>query len=197
MPILTAREEFIILVDGDKLKSSDAIVVLEGDGFNRIEKAIELYRNRWADRIVLSGGFENRPGGSYHVKELVPVCLQAGISRNSIIVEDISLNTREQAVEVAGIISQNQWRRIILVASHYHQYRAYLTFLKVILENNLKTEIINAPADNLNWFEDPGWGKRFALLKDEFEKIEKYGKMGHIASFKQALKYQEWKEKQI
>ena len=70
MPILSAREEFIILVDGDKLKPSDAIVVLEGDGYNRVDKAIELYRNNWADRIILSGGFENRPGGSYHVKEL-------------------------------------------------------------------------------------------------------------------------------
>jgi len=197
MPILSAREEFIILVDGDKLKSSDAIVVLEGDGYNRVEKAIELYKNNWADRIILSGGFENRPGGSYHVKELLPGFLKEGISPNAIIIEDISLNTREQAVKVAGILSKNNWRRIMLVASHYHQYRAYLTFLKVILENELKIEIINAPADYLNWFEDPGWGRRYDLLQDEFGKIEKYGKMGHIASFEQAIEYQKWKEKQL
>jgi uncharacterized SAM-binding protein YcdF (DUF218 family) len=196
MPTLSAREEFIILVGGDKIKSSDAIVVLEGDGYNRIEKAIELFRNKWADKIILSGGFENRPGGSYHVNELLPVFLKAGISPDAIIIEDISLNTREQAVKVAGIISQNNWSRIILVASHYHQYRAYLTFLKVILENELKIDIINAPANYLNWFEDPGWGRRYDLLKDEFGKIERYSEMGHIASFEQAIEYQKWKEKQ-
>ena len=196
MPILSTREEFIILVDGDKLKLSDAIVVLEGDGFNRIDKAIELYRNRWSDKIILSGGYDNKPGGSLHVKEMVPAFLKAGISRDSIILEDISLNTREQAVEVTGILTQNNWKRIILVASHYHQYRAYLTFLKVILEKKLKIEVLNAPADNLNWFENQGWGERFALLKDEFSKIESYRKIDHLASFEQAIEYQRWKEKQ-
>ena len=126
---------------------------------------------------------------------MVPAFLKAGISRDAIIMEDISLNTREQAVKVTGIISQNSWRRVILVASHYHQYRAYLTFLKVILENELKIDIINAPANYLNWFEDMGWGRRYDLLQDEFGKIEKYGKMGHIASFEQAIEYQKWKEK--
>lgn len=195
MPILSTREEFIILVDGDKLKLSDAIVVLEGDGFNRIDKAIELYRNRWADKIILSGGYDNKTGGSFHIKEMVPAFLNAGISRDSIILEDISLNTREQAVEVTGILTQNNWKRIILVASHYHQYRAYLTFLKVILEKKLKIEVLNAPADNLNWFENQGWGKRYELVQDEFEKIERYSKLGHLASYEQAIEYQKWKEK--
>ena len=36
-------ERFIALVDNDGILESDAIVLLEGDGFNRYKKAADLY----------------------------------------------------------------------------------------------------------------------------------------------------------
>jgi uncharacterized SAM-binding protein YcdF (DUF218 family) len=195
--MLTEREIFSILICGDKLKHSDAIVVLEGDGFSRVRKAINLFHEELADVIVLSGGIDNEPAGSFHVKKLSPLFIREGIPEKSIIIEDVSLNTRDQAIQVIRIANEKGWKRIILVASHYHQFRAYLTFLKVILGNDFKIELINAPATDLNWFEDTEWGNRYDLLQDEFEKIEEYGKMGHIASFEQAIEYQKWKEKQV
>ena len=51
--MMTERERFIAVVDNDILRSSDAIILLEGDGLNRYRKAIELYNQNVATKIVL------------------------------------------------------------------------------------------------------------------------------------------------
>ena len=85
------------------------------------------------------------------------------------------------------------WTRVILVASHYHQYRAFLTFLKARSEAGLDLEILNAPVRDLPWFEATPWGRRLDLLESEFSKIEAYAGMGHIATFQEGIEHQRWK----
>ena len=79
----------------------------------------------------------------------------------------------------------------MLIASNYHQYRAYLTFLKCMEDANLLIEIMNAPA-RLKWFEENNWGRRIEILDLEFEKIEKYSH--HLSTYEKAIEYQKWKE---
>jgi len=193
---LTIREKFIVLVDNDSLKKSDAIILLEGDGLFRVQKVVELFNAHWSNKIVFSGGISDPSYGSFPKEYIIPELIKAGISEENIIIEAGSLNTRDEAVEIMKLCKQLSWKRIILVASHYHQYRAYLTFLKAMKESGLLIEIINATAQNLKWFEDTGWGKRFELLEREFAKIEKYSELGHLATFEEAIAYQRWKEEQ-
>jgi hypothetical protein len=54
--------------------------------------------------------------------------------------------------------------------------------------------IYNAPVRNLSWFSETGWGRRIDRLEQEFERIEKYEKLGHIATFDEVINYQKWKE---
>jgi len=194
---MTEVEKFIALVDNDLIKPSDAIILLEGDGLNRVNKTVELYKNKYANIIVFSGEIDNPGYGSYIAKKVLPVLLSKGIPEGSIIHESRSTNTREQAVEVIKLSIKNNWKRIILVASHYHQYRAYLTFLKVLHEQKLNLIIYNAQAKDLKWFEETGWGKRIDLLENEFKRINEYSKLNHIASYQSAIEYQIWKEEQI
>ena len=86
------------------------------------------------------------------------------------------------------------WKKIILVASHEHQYRAYLTFLRQIIDSKSKIVLYNAPARDLKWFVDDGWGIRIDRLENEFNRIEKYLALGHLANFDEAIEYQKWKE---
>ena len=78
--------------------------------------------------------------------------------------------------------------------SHEHQYRAYLTFLRVVLDTQSGILLFNAPVRNLNWFVDSGWGMRFERLGAEIERIEKYSALGHLASADEVIEYQKWKE---
>lgn len=187
-------EQFIALVDNDTLKPADAIVLLEGDGFARVAASVRLLRAGLAPQILVSGGLDAPGNGCHPAARLREALMDAGVGEDEILLEDRSLHTRHQAVEVMRIARERGWRGLILVASHYHQYRAYLSFLKGMREAGLELVIMNAPVRDLPWFEDSGWGRRLDLLEDEFRKIEVYGALGHLATFQEAIEYQRWKE---
>ena len=194
---MTSRDKFIAIVDNDSISKSDVIVLLEGDGLNRCQKAADLFKNGWANKILFSGGICDYSYGSYPIVDVLPYLIELGIPETAIILENKSLNTRDQAEFVIELAKKNNWMKLILVATHDHQYRAYLTFLKRILDVDKNILIFNAPVRNLPWFKETGWGKRFNRLQDEFKRIELYKKKGHLASYKEVIIYQEWKEKQL
>jgi uncharacterized SAM-binding protein YcdF (DUF218 family) len=194
---LTAREKVIALVDNDGINISDAIVLLEGDGLNRYEKAVSLYKQGFAPKIIFSGGIVDYEYGSFPYVDVLPHILIEGVPEENIIHEDKSLNTREQALAVVELAIKNGWKRLILVATHEHQYRAYLTFLRAAIDSESQIIIYNAPVRNLKWFSENPWGRRFDRLDQEFERIDKYSQSGHLATFEEAIIYQQWKEEQM
>ena len=195
--MITDRENILAIVDNDCLSPSDAIILLEGDGFDRFRKAVSLYKQGQAPNIVFSGNITDYDYGSYPFAEVLPRMLEAGVPEEDIIHEDKSLNTREQAVEVVRMAQERGWKKLILVASHEHQYRAYLTFLREVLDSKSGITLYNAPARNLDWFVDKGWGTRFERLEAEILRIEKYSEMGHLANAQEVIEYQQWKEAQL
>ena len=192
--MITDREKAIAIINNDCFTESDVAVLLEGDGFNRFLKAVELYKNGFVKKIVFSGNIVDKDYGSFPFEEIKPYILKEGVPAEDIIHENKSLNTREQAIEVISMAEKNNWTKLALVASHEHQYRAYMTFLREVLDNNNGIILYNTPVRNLNWFEDNGWGIRFDRLSAEFERIERYSEMGHLATFKEVIDYQKWKE---
>lgn len=182
------------IVDNDCLRKSDAIILLEGDGYYRFQKAVELYRKGIAEKIVFSGNIIDKDYGSFPYEEVKPFLLAGGIPEEDLIHENKSLHTRQQAVEVVKMAMENGWKRLALVASHEHQYRAYLTFLREVLDTKSGIILYNAPVRNLSWFVDSGWGIRFNRLQAEFDRIEKYSAMGHLATASEVVSYQKWKE---
>ncbi len=192
--MITDREIILAIVDNDCLTHSDAAVLLEGDGFFRFQKAVELYKHGMVDRIVFSGNIIDRDYGSFPYEEVAPFILNQGVPAKDLIHEDKSLHTRQQAIEVVKMAMERGWKKLALVASHEHQYRAYLSFLREVLDSGSGIILYNAPVRNLNWFVDSGWGYRFDRLKAEFERIEKYSAMGHLATAEEVIAYQRWKE---
>jgi len=192
--MITDRETIMAIVDNDCLTQSDAAILLEGDGFFRFNKAVELYKHGLVERIVFSGNIIDLDYGSFPYEEVSPYILQAGVPEEDLIHEDVSTNTREQAVEVVKMAMERGWKKLALIASHEHQYRAYLTFLREVLDKKSGIILYNTPVRNLNWFVDSGWGVRFERLTAEFDRIEKYAAMGHLATAQEVVEYQKWKE---
>jgi uncharacterized SAM-binding protein YcdF (DUF218 family) len=190
-------EKIIAIVDNDCIEKSDAIILLEGDGYNRYRKAVDLYNQGFAKKIVFSGGITDYEYGSYPFSDILPYMLDLGVPEYNIIHENVSQNTREQAVEVMKLALENNWQKLILVATHEHQYRAYLTFLKEISVLNRNIVLYNAPVRNLKWFDTNPWGRRIDRLEQEMERIEFYFHKGHLAGVEETIKYQEWKELQL
>ena len=59
---------------------------------------------------------------------------------------------------------------------------------------NLMDENPEKIDEYLNWFVDSGWGIRFERLSAEFDRIERYSAMGHLANSDEVIEYQKWKE---
>ncbi len=66
-----------------------------------------------------------------------------------------------------------------------------------MIDLNKELLIYNAPAIDLPWFTETGWGKRFDLLDQEFAKIEKYTALRYLATEEELINYQKWKEQQV
>ena len=192
--MITDREKIMAIVDNDCLTKSDAAILLEGDGFFRFQKAVELYQKGIVSKIVFSGNIIDKDYGSFPFEEVKPYILKGGVPEEDLIHEGTSFHTQQQAVEVVKMAMMNGWKKLALVASHEHQYRAYLTFLRQVLDTNSGIILYNAPVRNLNWFIDSGWGMRFDRLSAEIERIEKYSAMGHLANADEVIEYQKWKE---
>ena len=192
--MITDREKILAIVDNDCLTPSDAVILLEGDGFFRFRKAVDLYKRGMAKKIVFSGNIIDKDYGSFPFEEVKPFILEGGVPEEDLVHEDVSQHTRQQAVEVVKMAMANGWKKLALVASHEHQYRAYLTFLREVLDTKSGLILYNAPVRNLNWFVDSGWGIRFERLSAEFDRIERYSAMGHLANADEVIEYQKWKE---
>lgn len=192
--MISDREKILAIVDNDCLMPSDAAILLEGDGFFRFQKAVDLYNKGIVKKIIFSGNIIDKDYGSFPFEEVKPFILEGGVPEEDLIHENVSQHTRQQAIEVVKMAMANGWKKLALVASHEHQYRAYLTFLREVLDTNSGLILYNAPVRNLNWFVDSGWGIRFERLSAEFERIERYTEMGHLASADEVIEYQKWKE---
>jgi uncharacterized SAM-binding protein YcdF (DUF218 family) len=189
---MTSYEKLLVMVHNDPLHKADAVVLLEGDGYGRLARAAELYRQGYAPKLVFSGEVTNHTYGSFPLNECLPQLLEMGVRREDIIHENTSTQTAEQARYVTQMALDNGWKKLLLVASPHHQCRAYLTFLKHAIPSGII--LINAPAHDLPWFKQEAWGARFDLLEQEQQRIEAYTLKGDLVTVEEAIAYQRWKE---
>src|SRR3989344_3758733 len=190
--IILENIKLLFVVNNEKLRISDVIVCLEGDNNLRVDKSYELFLKGLAPIILVSGGLENYPG-SIHARDMKNYLVGKGVSEDRIYLEENSQNTYGQAREVMKIIREKNWGKVILVASEFHQLRAFLTFLKE--RGDYPVIILNAPSKK-SWFNKSLGIIRWKLLVGELKKIKEYKKKGHLASIKEAINYQKWKEQQ-
>ncbi|MBI5412968.1 YdcF family protein [Candidatus Peregrinibacteria bacterium] len=115
---------------------NDVIVWLQGDRLDRGPKVVALYRDGWEKKVIITGnnvlvGKGPRPGEqNITIREMQVWLEQQSIPREDIIIEDESMNTKDQAVDVLKIDTGNGMSKLLLVGSSFYQPRAFLTFLK-------------------------------------------------------------------
>jgi len=130
-PLLRAAGEWFIV---DELpQPSDAIVVLGDDNYpaDRATRAAELYKERWAPRVIASGRYL-RPYASLADLERRDL-IERGVPAEAIVhFANSGANTREEAYAVRGLLRQKGWRRVLLVTSNYHTRRARYIYRRVL-----------------------------------------------------------------
>jgi uncharacterized SAM-binding protein YcdF (DUF218 family) len=147
----------------------DAIVAISGGDTNaRTEQAISMYQNGWANKLVFSGAAADKSGPSNAVA-MLRQAVDAGVPQSSILIDETSETTRQNAENTISLFDKNNIHTVILVTSAYHQRRASLEFNS--RASNI--HVINHPVANDQqwsrtwWLTPGGWW----LALSEFFKI--------------------------
>lgn len=138
---------------------ADAIVVISGGDTNaRTEGAIKLYRDGWASLIIVSGAAADKSGPS-NASAMREHAIASGVPNMSIIAEESSETTKQNAVEVKQIIESREIKDIILVTSGYHVRRAKLEFQSQLPDVSVRVHPASDDKQwsNLWWLTPWGW----------------------------------------
>lgn len=107
---------------------ADAIVAISGgDTEARTAEAVELYKQGWSERLIVSGAALD-PTGPSNAATMRQQAIEAGVPAAAIIVDELSQDTGGNALGVAQIAEKEGIHTIIVVTSPYHQRRAALVF---------------------------------------------------------------------
>jgi uncharacterized SAM-binding protein YcdF (DUF218 family) len=136
----------INVIPDEKLQQYDAAILLTGmstydiknkrlefnDRTDRLLQTIKLYKNKKINKIVLCGGPATISGNDkLEADELKQFMLKLGIPAEDLIVESISRNTHENAVNIQPILENTFPNgKFLLVSSAWHLRRAAGCFEK-------------------------------------------------------------------
>jgi uncharacterized SAM-binding protein YcdF (DUF218 family) len=145
------------LVVSDDAVTSDAIILLGGEGssLERSKKAAELFKSGYAKKVLLtdgSFGYDHK----MEIEKLTSRVEALGVPRTSILLEDQSQNTFENAKFSKQILTKEGIKNALVVTSDWHTLRTKLTFEKVYRNSGVQLRFIAAPSDNhlKHWWTD-------------------------------------------
>jgi uncharacterized SAM-binding protein YcdF (DUF218 family) len=134
---------------------ADVIVAISGgDTAARTQKAIDLYKNGWAQHLIFSGAAAD-PSSPSNAEQMREIALRNGVPDSAIALDQTSENTAENAKNVAKILLKNNWTNVILVSETYHLRRAGMVF--VAADPVAKIRTTAAQTDRGWWLTPRGW----------------------------------------
>ena len=116
-----------------EVRKSDSIILLssgvhtekihDGNNYQRMIHAYRLYKDGFADKIIICGGvvIKEMPSFAEIMKNFL---VEIGVNEECIITENNSLNTYENIKYAKPILRQLDIKNSLLVTSSYHMYRS-------------------------------------------------------------------------
>ncbi len=124
---------YAILEIEPEIRNTDSIMLLSdgvytdkiyaGNNYQRMLCAYRLYKDGYADKIIICGGvvIKGLPSFAEVMRDFL---VEIGINEESIITENRSLNTYENIKYAKPILRELNIKNSLLVTSSYHMYRS-------------------------------------------------------------------------
>ncbi len=124
---------------------------------------------------------------------------ECGISRNQInsvtAAETPILNTLIEAEAMVRFAKSCAFEALYIVAAPFHQPRAFITSVSVVLREYPELQVYSFPGETLPWEEKVAHsqglvkGSRRSLINEEMVRIKKYQETGDLVSFQEVINY--------
>ncbi len=172
------------LIVEDPLAKSDAIVVMAGSRAERWLEAVDLYRDGWAPRIVLSPGHVEPAEALLRERGIRfpsdadlarDAMIQLHVPANAVSILPFDLdNTAQEAEAVHRTAVAQGWRQVIVVTSKYHTRRTAFAFARELRGSGLQAVIRGTRYDPFN--PERWWTRRpdFRIVTYELQKLLAY-----------------------
>lgn len=167
-------------------KKANAIVFLAGDRFHRTAKVTELYHAGLAPWVVVTSSAHNYAYGSLPAHVIVRKLRSLKIPEEHMIWEETGAHTRGEAESTLRLAQEHGWKTLLLVTTEYHQYRAFLTFVKTMRDMNMELELIMVPENEFPQFHSKTYED---VIAGEIERIMIYQQKGDVASYEEGIAY--------
>jgi uncharacterized SAM-binding protein YcdF (DUF218 family) len=133
------NEAYDYLSEEDEPKKSDIIFVFGAKTPLRIEKAIELYKQEWSEKVMISGKGPHY-GDANAVTEAeiyAQAAVKQGVPEDAILIEDKSITIPDNVRSSLNLLDEQNksFSSIILVNSPYTQRRGWAHFKKYVPSN--------------------------------------------------------------
>ena len=186
--VLSAAEvlwDYLVLKQ--KLEKADCILVFGGHDVSVAIHAAHLYKDGWADTVIVSGGVIH-PARYYGLEQdcieaeaLKQVLIREGVCEEAILLETKAKNTSENFWFTSDLIEENQlsFSKFILVQKPYTERRTYLTGLnrwpnKRIIVSSIDTTFMEYINGNIEQ------EKIINMMTGEVFRIREYPKLGYF-----------------
>jgi uncharacterized SAM-binding protein YcdF (DUF218 family) len=153
-----------------KLVKADAIVAISGGETDaRTQTAIQLYQEGYSSHLIFSGAASD-PNGPSNAQAMADLAESGGVPPAAIQLDETSVNTGQNATNVAVIVRQSKYQSIILVTSPYHQRRADIAFQHALGSG---FPIINHSSFDQAWRRSDWWATSYSrdLTYSELQKV--------------------------
>lgn len=173
-PILLGIGGYLIV--NDELQRADVIKVLER-GPERVDYAIELYKQGYARYILFSGSEAKMMGVTKDWPELAKeYAISRGIPAEAILLGGLTMSTYDEAVNLSKVMKEHGFHSAIIVSDPPHMRRVAMTFDRLVKDGNIK--LIYRPVSLeksefalIGWWEDEG---SLVTVVNEYFKIVFY-----------------------
>jgi len=112
-----------------------------------------------------------------------------------------SLNTLTEAQALVRYAETNHLARVFIVAAPFHQLRAFITTVSVVLREFPKLRVYNQVGTALLWNETVYHSQgtlqctRSELIQSELVRIERYRRKGDLVSEEEISRYLHWRDR--
>jgi len=164
------------LIYQDKITPADCILVLGGGRGERVLEGVDLYRKKYAPKIMMTGEFEQMLYGPVYHWALQGQKLAAsrGVPKDNVIPILDSKSTYDDATLSKAECLKRNYKTLIVVSEPFHTKRSYYVFKKVYKNSGIKVMIYPVQDSwwtKYNWYQSE---KGLIMGEEEYVKFVYY-----------------------